>query len=97
MLFNYFYEDDEDTCYLSIEKIIDVSNISPLINPEHIISIYTWAGILQENKSLKESEQNYLIALLSLHKYYQDPRGRGCNGHPWELFITWRLSLLSRL
>ena len=62
-----------------------------------MITIHTWYGILSENKLFADCEQSYVMALLTLHKLYGDPRGRGANGAPWELFITWRLSILSRL
>jgi len=37
------------------------------------------------------------MALLGIHKLYGDPRGRGSSVTPWELFVAWRLSLISRL
>lgn len=54
-------------------------------------------GLLTEKKTLVESEQNYLMALISIHKLYGDPRGRGSTAIPWEILITWRLSIISRL
>lgn len=39
-----------------------------------------------------------MMALIILHKLYGDPRGRGVAlVQPWELFITWRMSILCRL
>ncbi|EGR28585.1 regulator of chromosome condensation, putative [Ichthyophthirius multifiliis] len=36
------------------------------------------------------------MALLSIHKLYGDPRGRGSQIVPWEQFIVWRLSIIAR-
>ena len=37
------------------------------------------------------------MALFRVHKIYGDPRGRWSWSIPWELFLTWRLSIISRL
>ena len=63
-----------------LEKVKERTNMSPLISPAHIIAIYTWEGILSEQsetKSIIDCELNYMTAMLSLHKLYGDPRGRG--------------------
>ena len=99
MTLAFFGEADNDNqLSLSIlERITAFANNSPVTSPELTIAIHTWYGILSESKLFVECEQSYAIALLVLHKLYGDPRGRGGNGTPWELFITWRLSILSRL
>ena len=97
MTLNYFNEDDDQASSGILEKIYTYLNGSPSCSPEVTITIHTWFGILSENKLLVECEQSYMMALLTLHKFYGDPRGRGGLGIPWELFITWRLSILSRL
>ncbi len=95
----FFSENDLDNqLSLSIlERINTYVNNSPVCSPELTITIHTWFGILSESKLFVECEQSYTMALLALHKLYGDPRGRGGVGTPWELFITWRLSILSRL
>lgn len=99
LMLAFFGEGDyENQNTLSIlERVSSFLLNSPVASPELCISIYTWFGILLENKLMAECEQNYLRALLLIHKLYGDPRGRGGLGAPWELFITWRLSILSRL
>jgi len=37
------------------------------------------------------------MALLSIHRLYGDPRGRGNQVLPWELFILWRIGIVARL
>jgi hypothetical protein len=37
-----------------------------------------------------------MMALMIIHKLYGDPRGRGNLSAPWELFITNRLSIITR-
>ena len=99
LILAFFGEGDYDN-QLTLSVLERISNFlltSPVCSPELCITIYTWFGILLENKLIAECEQNYLRALLILHKLYGDPRGRGGLGTPWELFITWRLSILSRL
>mmetsp|Transcript_24849 Transcript_24849/g.22032 ORF Transcript_24849/g.22032 Transcript_24849/m.22032 type:complete len:98 (+) Transcript_24849:1210-1503(+) len=95
----FFGENDPENqlSYSILEKINAIVNNSPVCSPELMITIHTWFGILTENKLFVECEQSYTMALLSLHRLYGDPRGRGGYGTPWELFITWRLSILSRL
>lgn len=99
LILAFFGEGDYDNqLTLSIlERVSAFLLNSPVSSPELCITIYTWFGILLENKLIAECEQNYLRALLILHRLYGDPRGRGGQGTPWELFITWRLSILSRL
>jgi hypothetical protein len=55
--------------------------------------VHTWLGILSETR-LIECEQNYLTALMIIHKIFGDPRGRGATGVAWELFLTFRLSII---
>jgi len=95
----FFGESDTDNqlCLTILERINAFANNSPVCSPELMITLHTWFGILSENKLFLECEQSYCTALLILHKLYGDPRGRGAYGTPWELFITWRLSILSRL
>ena len=38
-----------------------------------------------------------MMAMFMIHKLYGDPRGRGTSSLPWQLFICWRLSIISRL
>ena len=95
MIEAYFVDQDEEQCKLISEKTFNFA--TPLSSPEMVIVIHTWAGILSETKSLPESEQHYMMALLALHKLYGDPRGRGGVAVPWELFLTWRLSIIARL
>jgi hypothetical protein len=90
-------EIENNLCSSILEKINNLMNSSPVCSPELIMVIYTWFGILAENKLLSEAEQSYAIALLIIHKIYGDPRGRGGRSIPWELFITWRLSIIARL
>jgi alpha-tubulin suppressor-like RCC1 family protein len=95
----FFGENDGDNQHsLSIlERINSFVTNSPVCSPELTIAIHTWFGIFSESKLFVECEQSYTVGLLALHKLYGDPRGRGALGTPWELFITWRLSILSRL
>jgi len=99
MIQAFFGENDNDNQLSQniIDQINTLVNNSPLASPELTIIINTWYGILSESKSLAECEQSYTIALLIIHKLYGDPRGRGTLSVPWELFISWRLSILSRL
>lgn len=95
----FFGENDNENQLTStiLERINTYVNTSPVCSPELMITIHTWFGLLSENKLFAECEQSYAVALLALHKLYGDPRGRGAYGTPWELFISWRLSILSRL
>jgi alpha-tubulin suppressor-like RCC1 family protein len=97
MVVSYFNESDDQASGNILEKIHSYTNGSPVCSPELTIMIHTWGGILSENKLFAECEQSYMMALLTLHKLYGDPRGRGGLAIPWELFITWRLSILCRL
>jgi len=99
MVLAFFGEADSDNQLSQniIDQINNLVNNSPLASPELTIIINTWYAILSESKSFSECEQSYTIALLILHKLYGDPRGRGTLAAPWELFITWRLSILARL
>jgi len=99
MVLAYFGEGENDNrISLSIlEKINNIVNNSPVTSPELTVTINTWCGILSESKLFVDCEQSYAIALLVLHKIYGDPRGRGGKGTPWELFVSWRLSILCRL
>lgn len=58
-----------------------------LASPDLIIIVHMIVGLVTENKSLLEAEQNYLMALLCIHKYYGDPRGRGAIGVKKKFFI----------
>ena len=93
----FFIEGDDISCATILEKINTYINGMPVCSPELTIVIQTWCGILSETKNLVECEQSYMMALLTLHKIYGDPRARGGKGTPWEMFITARLSVLSRL
>ena len=42
-----------------------------------------------------EAEKSYLTATICLLQLYGDPRGRGNIGIPINLFLSWKLSLLS--
>ena len=42
-----------------------------------------------------ESEKNYLAAMVLSFQIYGDPRGRGHYGIPYQLFFSWKLSLLA--
>ena len=99
MVLAFFGErDGENQLSLSIlEKINALANNSPVTSPELTVAIHTWSGILSETKLFTQCEQSYAIALMALHKLNGDPRGRGGKGTPWELFISWRLSILFRL
>lgn len=93
----FFIENDDQGCSTILDKINSFISSAYLCSPELTILTQTWYGILYEPKLLVECEQSYMMAILTLHKLYGDPRGRGGRGTPWELFITWRLSILSRL
>lgn len=97
ILETYFLEQDEEQCKIILEKLINYLNSSLLCEPEIVVIVHTLLGLVSETKSLVECEQNYMMALLTLHKLYGDPRGRGALGVPWELFVTWRLSIITRL
>lgn len=97
IMLTLFLDQDEEQCRMIVEKLISNLNNSLLSQPELIIITHTLLGMMSENKSLLECEQNYMMSLLILHKLYGDPRGRGALGIPWELFITWRLSIIARL
>jgi len=97
VLETYFLEQDEEQCKIILEKLVNYLNISLLCEPEIVVVVHTLLGLIYETKALVECEQNYMMALLTLHKLYGDPRGRGGNGIPWELFVTWRLSIITRL
>jgi len=97
ILETYFLEQDEDQCKLILEKLVSYLNQSLLCEPEIVVIVHTLFGIIFETKSLVECEQNYMMSLLTLHKLYGDPRGRGATGVPWELFVTWRLSIITRM
>lgn len=97
ILETYFLEQDEEQCKIILEKLINYLNSSLLCEPEIVVIVHTLLGLVSETKSLVECEQNYMMALLTLHKLYGDPRGRGAIGVPWELFVTWRLSIITRL
>lgn len=97
VLIAFFIDRDEEQCRQYLEKCRSQLSQTPLCSPEIIIVVYTWLGLLSESKSFIESEQFYIMALISLHKLYGDPRCRGSQGVPWELLITNRLSLLKRL
>ena len=58
-------------------------------------------ALLSETKSLVESEQSYMLGLLTLHKLYGDPRGRvgqqrrpGCNHVPDPVAFTRAVAVL---
>lgn len=97
ILNSFFLESDDQGCLAILDKINLAMNTASLCSPELTIITQTLYGILYEPKHFVECEQNYMVAILTLHKLYGDPRGRGGRGTPWELFITWRLSILSRL
>ena len=97
VLETYFLEQDEEQCKIILEKLVNYLNTSLLCEPEIVVIVHTLLGLIYETKALVECEQNYMMALLTLHKLYGDPRGRGGNGIPWELFVTWRLSIITRL
>ena len=97
ILETFFFEQDEDQCKLILEKLVTYLNSSLLCEPEIVVIVHTLFGIIYESKSLVECEQNYMMALLTLHKLFGDPRGRGALGVPWELFVTWRLSIITRM
>lgn len=97
ILIQYFIERDEEQCKILIDKIIGSMNQTPLCTPELIVIVHTILGMLSEGKALLEAEQNYMMAILSIHKLFGDPRGRGAIGVPWELFLCWRLSIITRL
>lgn len=97
ILVTYFLEQDEEQCKLILEKLVNYLNSSLLCEPEIVVIVHTLLGLIYETKALVECEQNYMMSLLTLHKLYGDPRGRGASGVPWELFVTWRLSIITRL
>jgi len=99
LILAFFGENDTDNqpCLPILERINAFANSFPVCTAELTISIHSWCGLLSESKSFADCEQSYTMALLTLHRLYGDPRGRGAYGTPWELFITWRLSILSRL
>ena len=68
ILETFFFEQDEDQCKLILEKLVTYLNSSLLCEPEIVVIVHTLFGIIYESKSLVECEQNYMIALLTLHK-----------------------------
>lgn len=88
---------EDDQCKELSENIIKMTNATPVCSSELIVVIHTLMGLMKESTSLLECEQYYITALLVMHKLYGDPRGRGAQAVPWELFLTWRLSIVSRL
>ena len=97
IMLTFFLVSDDQSCSALLEKINTYMSCVSLCSPELTVMIHTWFGILTETKNFMECEQSYMVALLTLHKLYGDPRARGGRGMPWELFITSRLSILSRL
>ena len=92
-----FFEEDFENSKLILEKISSNINSSLISSPETVIMTHIFIGLLFEKKSLIESEQNYMLSLILIHKLYGDPRGRGSITTPLELFITSRLSILARI
>ena len=79
------------------DKLVNQLNQQTLYNSQSLICIYTLGGILLEELSLSEAEQQYILALLVCNRCWGDPRGRGASGRPIQLFLAWRLSILCRL
>lgn len=97
IMLTFFLVADDQSCSTILDKINTYMQSASLCSPEMTVVVHTWYGILTETKHFVECEQSYMVALLTLHKLYGDPRARGGRGTPWELFITSRLSILSRL
>ena len=94
----YLIEQDEEQCKIICEKISNYinNNVFLFLSPENLIIVHTWLGILSEKRNYAEAEQHFIMAILVIHKLYGDPRGRGSNVIPWELFITLKLSIMLR-
>ncbi|KRX08322.1 Regulator of chromosome condensation 1/beta-lactamase-inhibitor protein II [Pseudocohnilembus persalinus] len=80
ILYQFFIENDDEQCKILTEKIVANLNSNPINSPDLIIIIHSIIGLISEKKSLLEAEQNYVMALLTIHKIYGDPRGRGAIG-----------------
>lgn len=97
LLLLQIFEQSLEQAKLTFEKIMTLLNNAFAYNQESLISVYLLGGMLLEDASLEDAEQQYAIALLLCNKAYGDPRGRGCRGRPVQLFLAWRLSMLTRL
>lgn len=64
--------------------------------PELLVGLWTLRGYVWEKRSQIEAcFVDYLQALAMIDEEWGDPRKRGGRGHPFALFLSWKLGLIS--
>lgn len=95
----YFYKNgDSDELFKVLQKIRDALFLVSYCSPETLVMIQIITGLYFEEKrdqTAIEAEKSYLTAMICFFQLYGDPRGRGNFSVPYNLFLSWKLSLLS--
>jgi len=64
--------------------------------PELLVALWTLRGYVWEKRGqIEASFVDYLQALSMIDEEWGDPRKRGGRGHPFALFLSWKLGLIS--